>query len=104
MSMESAVAFYETLEKDTALAERIAAMPPGEMEKLVKEELQYDFTREEMQKVIFERHPEMTDQELEIVTGGFANETEAFLVGSAVGMGAVGSVAMFLAAATVAAA
>ena len=46
----------------------------------------------------------MTDQELEIVTGGFANETEAFLVGSAVGMGAVGSVAMFLAAATVAAA
>ena len=57
MSMESAVAFYETLEKDTALAERIAAMPPGEMEKLVKEELQYDFTREEMQKVIFERHP-----------------------------------------------
>jgi hypothetical protein len=102
--MESAAAFYETLENDTALMERIAKMTPKEAEKLVKEELQYDFTREEMQKVIFQRYPEMTDQELEIVTGGFANETEAFLVGSAVGMGAVGSVAIFLGAATAAAA
>jgi hypothetical protein len=28
----------------------------------VRDELGYDFTLEEMQKVIFERHPEMTDE------------------------------------------
>ena len=36
----------------------------------VKGELGYDFTLEEMQKVIFERNPEMTDEELEAVVGG----------------------------------
>jgi hypothetical protein len=36
----------------------------------VKGELGYDFTLEEMQKVIFERNPQMTDEELEAVVGG----------------------------------
>ena len=36
----------------------------------VRDELGYDFTLEEMQKVIFERNPEMTDEELEAVVGG----------------------------------
>ena len=40
------------------------------VERYVKGELGYDFSLEEMQKVIFERNPEMTDEELEAVTGG----------------------------------
>ena len=36
----------------------------------MKGELGYDFTLEEMQKVVFERNPEMTDEELEAVVGG----------------------------------
>lgn len=71
MSMESAVAFYEKLEGDLKLQERIKGVGgQEELEKLVKDELGYDFTREEMQKVIFERNPEMTDEELEAVVGG----------------------------------
>ena len=40
------------------------------VERYVKGELDYDFSLEEMRKVIFERNPEMTDEELEAVTGG----------------------------------
>ncbi len=40
------------------------------VERYVKGELGYDFSLEEMQKVIFERNPEMTDEEMEAVTGG----------------------------------
>lgn len=40
------------------------------VERYVKGELGYDFSLEEMRKVIFERNPEMTDEELEAVTGG----------------------------------
>ncbi len=71
MSLESAVAFYERLETDNELAERIKELgTPEKVEAYVRDELGYDFTREEMQKVIFERHPEMSDEELEAVVGG----------------------------------
>lgn len=71
MSMESAVAFYELVEKDVELQEKLKEL--GSKEKIsqyVKGELGYDFSPEEMQKVIFERNPEMTDEELEAVVGG----------------------------------
>ncbi len=71
MSMESAAAFYGRLEKDTTLQEKLKEL--GTKEKIsqyVKEELGYDFSPEEIQKVIFERNPEMTDEELEAVVGG----------------------------------
>ncbi len=71
MSMESAVAFYERLEKDTALQEKLKELNAKEnIEKYVKGELGYDFTAEEMQKVIFERNPDISEEELEAVVGG----------------------------------
>ncbi|HPE67454.1 MAG TPA: Nif11-like leader peptide family RiPP precursor [Synergistales bacterium] len=71
MSMESAVAFYERLEKDVELQEKLKELGTKEnISQYVKGELGYDFTLEEMQKVIFERNPEMTDEELEAVVGG----------------------------------
>jgi predicted ribosomally synthesized peptide with nif11-like leader len=71
MSMESAEAFYERVEKDAELRKKLRELASKEnVERYVKGELGYDFTLEEMQKVIFERNPEMTDEELEAVTGG----------------------------------
>ena len=71
MSMESAVAFYERLEKDVELQKKLKELGTKEnISQYVKGELGYDFTLEEMQKVIFERNPEMTDEELEAVVGG----------------------------------
>jgi predicted ribosomally synthesized peptide with nif11-like leader len=71
--MEAAVTFYERLEKEPELQEQLKELEtPERVQVYVRDELGYDFTREEMQKVVFERHPEMTDEELEAVTGGFA--------------------------------
>ncbi|NCB17316.1 MAG: Nif11-like leader peptide family natural product precursor [Synergistales bacterium] len=71
MSMESAVAFYERLEKDTELQEKLKELEGKEkIGPYVKNDLGYDFTKEEMQKVIFERNPRMTDEDLERVVGG----------------------------------
>ncbi len=71
MSMESAVAFYERLENDVELQEKLKELGTNEsVSQYVKGELGYDFTLEEMQKVIFEKNPEMTDEELEAVVGG----------------------------------
>ncbi len=73
MSMESAVTFYERLESDTELMARIQELQTREaIGQYVREELGYDFSLEEMQKVIFERHPEITDEELEAVVGGLS--------------------------------
>ena len=69
--MESAVSFYERLEKDVELQKKLKELGTKEnISQYVKGELGYDFTLEEMQKVIFERNPEMTDEELEAVVGG----------------------------------
>ncbi len=71
MSMESAVAFYERLEQDAELQEKLKELNTKEyIARYVKGELGYDFTQEEIQKVIFERNPEITDEELEAVVGG----------------------------------
>ena len=71
MSIESAAAFYDRLQNDDALQEQLkAAGDRDRVEAYVRDELGYDFTKEEMQKVIFERNPEMTDEELEAVVGG----------------------------------
>ena len=53
------------------MADRVRALEtPERMEAYVKGELGYDFTKAEMQQVVFERNPELTDEELEAVTGG----------------------------------
>lgn len=84
MSMESAVAFYEHLERDPELMGRIKVLEtPEKVEEYVKGTLGYDFTKEEMQKVIFERNPEMTDEELEAVTGGTFMMVLVFIAGYA---------------------
>lgn len=97
MSIESAVAFYERVEKDTALQAKLKELNTKEnISQYVKGELGYDFTLEEMQKVIFEKNPEMTEEELEaVVGGGLISGTllvllagPVFIVGLAVGVAA----------------
>lgn len=71
MSMESAVAFYERLKKDTELQKKLKEL--GSKEKIkpyVENDLGYDFTKEEMRRVLLERNPEMTDEDLEAAVGG----------------------------------
>ena len=101
MSIESAVAFYERVEKDTALQAKLKELNTKEnISQYVKGELGYDFTLEEMQKVIFERNPEITDEELEAVVGGGAD----FWWGTIAGMIVIGVPTLIgLAAATAAA-
>ena len=71
MSVESAAAFYDRLARDASLQEKLQEL--GDRERLatyVKDELGYVFTKEEMRKVVFERNPEMTDEDLQAVVGG----------------------------------
>jgi len=71
MSVESAAAFYDRLENDLALMGKLKEL--GDKERLVlyvKDELGYEFTQEEMRKVLFERNPEMSDEDLQSVVGG----------------------------------
>lgn len=71
MSIESAAAFYALLEKDSELQQKLKDLATKEkVAQYVKGELGFDFTQEEMQKVVFEQNPEMTDEELEAVVGG----------------------------------
>ena len=86
MSLESATAFYERLEREPELQERIRELnTPDRIEPYVKGELGYDFTREEMQQVIFERNPEMTDEEMEAVVGGL--DPASLAIGGLIGVG-----------------
>ncbi len=88
MSIESAVAFYERVEKDVGLQEKLKELGTKEnISQFVKNELGYDFTLAEMQKVIFERNPEMSDEELEAVVGGMTTQDA---VGLGVFLGALG--------------
>jgi len=76
MSVESAAAFYERLETEPELVAKLKEMTASQIETLVKNEMGYDFTKEEMQQVIFERHPELSDEELEAVIGGASSEAQ----------------------------
>ena len=100
MSTESAVAFYERVEKDAGLQEKLKELGTKEnVSQYVKNELGYDFTLAEMQKVIFERNPEMTDEELEAVVGGVSDD---MLIGISIGVGiggGMGIIALAIAAA-----
>jgi predicted ribosomally synthesized peptide with nif11-like leader len=99
MSKESAVAFLKRLESDEVLAERLRECTVPEAEKLVKEELGYDFTKEEMQQAIFEKNPEITDEELEAVVGGVSDD---MIYGISIGIGiggGMGIIALAIAAA-----
>ena len=101
MSIEFAAAFYDRLQNEVSLQEQLKAMADRDrVEAYVRDELGYDFTKEEMQKVIFERNPEMTDEELEAVVGGGAD----FWWGAITGMIVIGVPTLIgLAAATAAA-
>ena len=71
MSVEAAAAFYDRLENDLALMGKLKEL--GDKERLVlyvKDELGYEFTQEEMRKVLFERNPELSEEELQSVVGG----------------------------------
>ena len=70
MSLESAVAFYERLERDSELREKLKELGSRKnVERYVREDLGYVFSNEEMQKVVFEKNPEMSDEEVEAVVG-----------------------------------
>lgn len=100
MSMESAISFYERLESDGELSERIKELGDREsISRYVKEDLGYDFSEEEMQKVVFERNPELSDEELEAVVGG---TSEDMIYGISIGIGiggGMGIIAIAIAAA-----
>ena len=82
MSMEAAVAFYDRLEQEPELQEHIKGLNTPELiEPYVRDALGYRFTKEEMQRVIFERNPEMSDEEMEAVTGGTIVMVAVYLVG-----------------------
>lgn len=99
MSMEAAVAFYERLEKEPELAERVRELETStQVESYVKEELGYDFTRAEMQKVIFEKNPDISDEELEAIVGGFDGDSLAIGIAIGGGIGIIGMAAMAAAA------
>jgi predicted ribosomally synthesized peptide with nif11-like leader len=102
MSIESAAAFYDRLQNDDALQEQLKATGNRvAMEAYVRDELGYDFTKEEMQKVIFERNPEMTDEELEAVVGGVSDD---MLIGISIGVSVGGGMGVIALAAVAAAA
>lgn len=98
MSRESAVAFYEQVEANEKLQEKLRELGTQErIEEYVKGELGYDFSLEEMQKVIFEKNPEIGDEDLEAVVGGASGENGivpgciiGVLVGGTAGLGVVG--------------
>ena len=99
MARESAAAFLERLGSDEVLAERLRGCTIPDAEKLVKEELGYDFTREEMQQVIFEKNPEITDEDLEAVVGGVSDDMMyGITIGIGIG-GGMGLIALAIAAA-----
>ena len=102
MSIESATAFYDRLQSDVSLQEELKTKGNRDaVEAYVRDELGYDFTKEEMQKVIFERHPEMTDEELEAVVGGASYD---LMLGISIGMGIGGGLGIIGAAIAAAAA
>ncbi len=103
MSLQFAEKFYERLENDPKLAEKIQELQnPETINHYIRDELGYDFTRKEMQEVIFERKPELSDEELEAVVGGLSHEEEAgLLIGSTIGV-ATGTLAFAAAAAAAA--
>ena len=95
MSEESAEKFYERLENDPELTEHIRELQnPKAIGHYVRNELGYDFTLEEMQKVIFERNPEMSDEELEIVIGGLSSEQITSIVCGSVTLLGLGGLAL----------
>ena len=100
MSIESAAAFYDRLQSDVALQGKLKATDDREqIEAYVRDELGYDFTKEEMQKVVFERNPEMTDEDLEAVVGGLSDDmTYGIAIGVGIG-GGMGIIALAIAAA-----
>ncbi len=71
MSMKSAVAFYERMEKDIELQGKLKELGSDENARsYLKNELGFDFTEKELRKALSERNPEMTDVDLEAVSGG----------------------------------
>lgn len=85
MSAERTVRRGERL-RDVSLQEQPKATGDRErVEAWVRDELGYDFTQEEMQRVIFERNPEMTDEELEAVIG----DNVGVAIGGLFGIGGV---------------
>lgn len=105
MSQESAKAFYEKLQQDEDLSKKIEELKePEAIKEFIQGELGYDFTQEEMQQVIFENNPELTDEELEAVVGGDATAVLYAIAAINTGIGIGGTVGIVGAAAAAAAA
>eukprot|EP00767_Chilomastix_cuspidata_P008295 gnl/Chilomastix_cuspidata/9464.p1 GENE.gnl/Chilomastix_cuspidata/9464~~gnl/Chilomastix_cuspidata/9464.p1 ORF type:complete len:110 (-),score=1.24 gnl/Chilomastix_cuspidata/9464:332-661(-) len=91
MSQESAKAFYAKLQQDEELSQKIKELKTEEaIKEYVQEELGYEFTPDEMEQVIFEQNPELTDEELEAVVGG-ADGENGIIPGIAIGIAVGGS-------------
>lgn len=81
MSKEALVAFFQALEKNPVLLERLNTVEdPAEVVKIAKSELGYDFTTEELNSALAamktSQESELSEEQLESVAGGlFQNWT-----------------------------
>jgi predicted ribosomally synthesized peptide with nif11-like leader len=78
MSQEAVVDFFQTLEKNPTLSQRLTAIEdPAEVVKIAKSELGYDFTTEELNSAVAAINKsqdgsqgELSEEQLESVAGG----------------------------------
>jgi predicted ribosomally synthesized peptide with nif11-like leader len=80
MSYEHAVAFYALLQDNQDLEQKLQGL--GTAEKIgcyVKEELGYTFTKKEAEQVFFEKNPEISDEEMEKIWGGYDTDPQGLV-------------------------
>lgn len=74
MSIESAKAFIERMKTDEEFRNRVTKAETAEARKAIVEAEGFDFTKDEIEKVRIE----LSDDELDLVTGGGASCTSAW--------------------------
>lgn len=80
MSHEHALAFYALLEGNEELEQKLQVLGTAEkIGRYVREELGYTFTKEEVEQVFFEKNPEMSDEEMEKVWGGYDTDPQGLM-------------------------
>ncbi len=65
------MAFYALLQDNEELEKKLQNLGTVEkIERYVREELDYAFTKNEAEQVLFEKNPETSDEEMEKIWGG----------------------------------
>jgi predicted ribosomally synthesized peptide with nif11-like leader len=83
MSYEHALAFSALLEENEELEQKLQNLGTVEkIERYVRKELGYAFTKKEAEQVFFEKNPEMSDEEMEKIWGGYDTDSVGLVVGT----------------------